>query len=70
MLWKQEDLTVEDVNVVCITHSHIDHYRNIGMFPEAKVLEYFGMWEKNTVENWQEQFSKNIKFSYARARLY
>ncbi|MCX6721114.1 MAG: MBL fold metallo-hydrolase [Candidatus Staskawiczbacteria bacterium] len=57
----EENLTVDDVNIVCITHSHIDHYRNIGMFPNAKVLEYFGVWEKNSVENWQEQFSPDIQ---------
>ena len=57
----QENLTVEDVGVVCVTHSHIDHYRNIGMFPNAKVLEYFGLWSKNTVEYWPEQFSTNIQ---------
>lgn len=58
---KKENLTVEDVNFVCITHSHIDHYRNIGMFPDAKVLEFFGVWEKDGVEDWQEQFSSNIQ---------
>ncbi len=58
---EKENLTVEDVNVVCITHSHLDHYRNIGMFPDAKTLEYFGLWEGILVQNWEEQFSKNIK---------
>jgi len=57
----QEGLTVDDVNVVCITHSHIDHYRNIGMFSSAKVLEYFGLWEKDSVETWSENFTENIK---------
>ena len=32
----KEGLTINDVNYVFITHSHIDHYRNIGMFPNAK----------------------------------
>lgn len=31
---QKQGLGVDDVNMVCITHSHIDHYRNIGMFPE------------------------------------
>jgi len=57
----RENLTVQDVNVVCITHSHIDHYRNIGMFPNAKTLEYYGMWDKDTVEDWSENISTNIK---------
>src|ERR1035437_9375724 len=58
---KKENLTVEDVNVVCVTHSHIDHYRNVGMFPNAKVLECFGLWNGNRVENWSEKFTTNIQ---------
>ena len=58
---KEEGLTVDDVNIVFITHSHLDHYRNIGMFPNAKTLEYWGLWDKNTVEDWKEQFTENIK---------
>lgn len=57
----EENLTVNDINYVCITHSHLDHYRNAGMFPEAKVLEYFGLWQNNTVQDWKEQFSTNIQ---------
>lgn len=58
---KQENLTVEDVDVVCITHSHIDHYRNVGMFPRAKVLENFGLWDGNFVGEWAENFTSNIQ---------
>ncbi|GEM_PF-202542 len=58
---QKENLTVQDVNIVCITHSHIDHYRNIGMFPEAKTLEYYGLWDKDTVKNWSEDFTANIQ---------
>lgn len=58
---KEEGLSVSDIDIVFITHSHIDHYRNIGMFPEAKTLEYFGLWDKNTVQDWREQFSEDIK---------
>lgn len=57
----KENLTVEDVNVVFITHSHIDHYRNIGMFSNAKTLEYYGLWDNGKVENWSENFTPNIK---------
>lgn len=38
-------LSIDDINVVFITHSHMDHYRNIGMFPKAKVLDCWGWWE-------------------------
>ena len=58
---KEEDLTINDVNIVCITHSHIDHYRNIGMFPKAKTLEYFGLWDNEEVDDWLEQFTENIQ---------
>ena len=58
---EEEGLKIDDVNIVCITHSHIDHYRNIGMFPKAKTLEYWGLWNKNTVEVWKEQFTKDIR---------
>jgi len=58
---KEESLTIDDVDIVCITHSHIDHYRNIGMFPRAKTLEYWGLWDKNTVEDWKEQFTDDIR---------
>ena len=61
---EKENLTINDVNIVCITHSHLDHYRNIGMFPNAKTLEYFGLWDKNTVEEWSENFSPNIQIMH------
>jgi glyoxylase-like metal-dependent hydrolase (beta-lactamase superfamily II) len=57
----EEGLSIEDVGVVCITHSHIDHYRNIGIFPEAKILEFYGLWDKDAVQDWQEWFSPNIQ---------
>lgn len=40
---KNEGLSVDDINVECITHLHMDHYRNIGMFPKAKALDYWGL---------------------------
>jgi len=58
---REEGIGIKDVDIVCLTHSHIDHYRNIGMFPDAKTLEFFGLWDKGVCENWQEQFSENIQ---------
>ena len=58
---KKENLTIEDINFVCITHSHMDHYRNIGMFPNAKALDYWGIWDKDTVDDWKEDFTDSIK---------
>lgn len=58
---EKEGISINNINIVCITHSHIDHYRNIGMFPKAKTLEFYGIWDKNTVEDWREQFTDDIK---------
>jgi len=58
---KTEGLSIGDISIVCITHSHIDHYRNIGMFPRAKTLEYWGLGNRNTFEDWKEQFTENIQ---------
>lgn len=58
---EEQGLAVNDVNYVFITHSHTDHYRNAGMFPDAKTIEYFGIWDENTVNDWQENFTENIK---------
>ena len=57
----KENLAPHDVNIVCVTHSHLDHYRNIGMFPKAKTLEFFGLWNKESVEDWPQQFSPHIQ---------
>jgi len=58
---QEQGLKISDVNIVCITHSHLDHYRNIGMFPDAKTLEFWGLWDKNMVEDWPEQFTEDIR---------
>ena len=56
-----EGLGLSDINLVFITHSHLDHYRNIGLFKDAKTLEYWGIWEGGKCENWPEQLTANIK---------
>jgi len=58
---KKEKLSIDDVNVVCITHAHMDHYRNIGMFPNAKALDYWGLWLKDGLKDCKSQFTKNIR---------
>ncbi len=60
---KQAGVAVDDVNTVCVTHSHLDHYRNIGMFAGAQTIEYWGrwngsLWEYNTDSR---QVSENIR---------
>lgn len=58
---KREGLKISDITHVGLTHSHPDHYINAGMFPEAKFVEFFGVWHRNTVVDREENFSKNIK---------
>ncbi|MDD5732109.1 MAG: MBL fold metallo-hydrolase [Patescibacteria group bacterium] len=58
---RKEGLTTEDIDIVFLTHSHIDHFRNIGMFKRAKTLEYFGLWDKNTVEDRKNQVTENVE---------
>lgn len=58
---KENGFKIDDINFVCITHSHMDHYRNIGMFPNAKSLDFWGIWDGDKVKDWTPQFSKNIE---------
>ena len=44
-------MRADDVDIIFITHSHMDHYRNIGMFTKAKALDYWGWW---TGDVWNE----------------
>lgn len=58
---KEENLTIDDVDLVCVTHSHMDHYRNIGMFPKAKALDYWGLWHGDKIEEFKEKFTDDIQ---------
>lgn len=58
---KREGLDVKDINYVALTHSHADHFRNIGLFPDAKLLEFYGIWHEDTVDEWKENFSEDIR---------
>ena len=56
-----QGLELDDVDVVFITHSHLDHYRNLGMFPRAKVLEFWGVWDGDRCTDWQEQLTDEVR---------
>ncbi len=61
---KKQGLKITDINWVCITHSHLDHYRNLGMFPKAKAVDYWGTWESDMLNEWkgnETAISDNIK---------
>jgi len=45
-------LTAENIHCVCITHSHIDHYKNVSLFKNASVIDYWGEWKNDLfIEN-------------------
>ena len=56
----KENLTVADITHVFITHSHMDHYRNIGMFPTAKAIDYWGIWHEDKVDNLPKKLTDDI----------
>lgn len=58
---KKVGLSPSDINIVFITHSHMDHYRNIGMFPKAKALDFWGWWEGDVASDYENDVSDNIK---------
>lgn len=57
---EKEGLKPEEITHIFLTHSHIDHYRNIGIFPDAKVIEYWGIWNEATVDDRPEKLTDNI----------
>lgn len=58
---KAEGLTINDISHVFITHSHLDHYRNIGMFPQAKTIEFWGLWDGGKCDPYPEKFSQDLR---------
>jgi glyoxylase-like metal-dependent hydrolase (beta-lactamase superfamily II) len=38
-------LTVDDVTHVFVTHHHLDHTRNVGMFPRARVVDVDSVYD-------------------------
>ena len=57
---KEQGLEVDDINLVCITHSHMDHYMHIGMFPNAKAFDYWGLWHEDKLDDFKSNCSKDI----------
>lgn len=57
---RKEGLGPGDIDVVFITHSHMDHYKSIGMFPKAKALDYWGWWEGDVCRKCEGRVNENI----------
>lgn len=57
----KEGLRPQDIGVVFITHSHMDHYRNMGMFPKARALDYWGWWESDAWSRPAGKVSRDVR---------
>ena len=42
---QSHDLTADDITHVFVTHQHIDHTRNVGLFKNAKVYDYASVYD-------------------------
>ncbi len=58
---KKLKLTPDSIDYVFITHSHMDHYRNIGMFARAKAIDSWGLWYADIWKGVKKNITKNIK---------
>jgi glyoxylase-like metal-dependent hydrolase (beta-lactamase superfamily II) len=41
----QENLKIEDIDIVVVSHSHLDHTRNRRLFDKAKFLDLFSLYK-------------------------
>jgi len=57
----ENNLKPEDINLVFLTHSHYDHFRNVGLFKNAKVLDYWGIWDNDRIELTDGKITENIE---------
>lgn len=44
---KERDLDPSDINVVILTHLHLDHAFNISRFPNARIFAWMHEWREN-----------------------
>jgi len=59
---ENNSLTLKDIDFVFLTHSHYDHFKNIGIFPNAKIIEYWGAWDGDKISSRKQKFfSDNIE---------
>ena len=48
---KKHGLGVADITHVFLTHQHTDHSANLGLFPQAKIIDAYGIYHR---DHWQE----------------
>ena len=45
----KEALSVSDIDIVFVTHYHLDHTLNVGLFPEAELYDGDGLYRGDTI---------------------
>jgi glyoxylase-like metal-dependent hydrolase (beta-lactamase superfamily II) len=58
---EKRNLSTADIDIVFITHSHMDHFKNLGLFPAAKVLDYWGWWQGDSWKKSSGEINDNLK---------
>ena len=58
---KMRDLKPVDIDVVFISHSHMDHFKYVGLFPQAKVFDYWGVWQDDGFRIGEKIINENIQ---------
>lgn len=58
---KKVGLSIDDIDIVVVTHSHMDHCRNVGMFKNAKTLDHWGWWKGDVWEEYKNPLTRDIK---------
>lgn len=57
----KRNLSPQDIDVVFISHSHLDHYLYAGLFSKARILEYWGFWQGDSWCELPDSIGKDIK---------
>jgi len=57
---EKRNLRPVDIQWVFLSHSHLDHCRYAGLFPEAYILDYWGAWEGDLCRSGVRRLSDRI----------
>ncbi len=57
---RRERLSPKDISHVFVSHHHIDHTRNIALFPSAKVVDFWAIYDR---DRWIEHEGDGYKLS-------
>ena len=53
---KKNELTFKDIHLIFLTHKHLDHCKSVALFPNAKIIDNWGITEGNKL-GYRQRFS-------------